>query len=206
MRYWKPKPIVGEPKLAMMIASYLDSERLCHALECLLHSFGAQTYPHWEAHIVHDGPLPYAGANAERFEQAVPGRVKFFREPKNIGHFGHKYRRRYALKAEAQYIGFTNQDNYYAPTYFEWLISELQRKKAEFAYCDMVHSHKTWKPMTTAPRYRHLDVGGFIVTQDLVRRTEWRDFSFKGDGTYINELVGRARGVVKVPATLFVHN
>lgn len=206
MRYWTPREFTDPPTVTMLVASYLNGDRSnrLHALRCLLCSFMAQTYPHWRAVVVHDGPLDQP--EIVDYVAKLDSRIAFETTPGKIGHFGHKYRHQYASKVADGWIGFTNDDNYYAPVYFEWLLSHALRQKAEMVYCDMVHSHKMWKPMTTQARYKYLDLGGFLATAALIKKTPWTDFSFKGDGTYINALRQRARKVVKVDATLFVHN
>lgn len=204
MRFWTPRDFTERPKLTMLVASYLgDEPRRFHTLRCLLASFSSQTYPNWEAVVVHDGPMQ--SWYREKLGEC-DSRVRIEETPAKIGHFGHKYRHRYACGVTEGWIGFTNDDNYYAPTYFEWMLAEGIAKKAEFVFCDMVHSHKQWRPFPTQPRYKKLDLGGFIAKKELVHRTPWTDFSFKGDGTYINALVANAKKTHKVGATLFVHN
>ena len=136
----------------------------------------------------------------------LDGRISLEQTPNQIGHFGHKYRHPYALKVPDGWIGFTNDDNYYMPVYFEWMLHEAVTRRAEFVYCGLVHSHKMWKPFQTLPRYRHLDLGGFLAKASLVHSVPWTDYSFKGGGTYINALAAKSRKTVKVAATLFVHN
>lgn len=203
MRFWKPKQIDDQPLVRLVVASYLNEERVSRraALHCLLHSLRAQTYANWNLTVVHDGPCDWQLVLPE-----PDARIEFLTTPRKIGHFGHKYRRRYALEGPGDVIGFTNDDNYYAPTYLEWMLHTMQKERAEFVYCDMVHSHQMWKPFKTEPKYRKLDLGGFLVKRRLVENVPWTDFSFKGDGTYINALVAKARRTAKVNATLFVHN
>jgi hypothetical protein len=209
MRYWakQNKKIRGQPLLSMTIASYLNEDpRRLDALTCLLYSFKAQTYAKWTATVVHDGPCQNGFNLSAYLKQAIGDkRISVVTTPERLMHHGHPYRREQALLTQGDYLGFTNDDNYYAPVYFEWMLSELTAG-ADFVYCDMVHSHKLWQPFKTEPRYKKLDMGGFVASRQLVELTPWTDFSFKGDGTFIDALQVRARKVVKVPATLFVHN
>ncbi len=201
MRYWTPREIADPPLFTMVVASYLNGDpRRVAALKCLLASLAAQTYPNWRAIVIHDGPcsVPFVPDDNRVIFRCTPGK---------IGHHGHKYRHPAAMTLKPDgWVGFTNDDNYYMPTYVEWLLSEAIAKKAELVYCNMIHSHKLWKPFTTKPRYRHLDVGGFIARVSLVQRTPWTDFSFKGDGIYINGLAAASKKTIKIDATLFVHN
>jgi hypothetical protein len=90
--------------------------------------------------------------------------------------------------------------------YFEWLLHLLTTQPADFAYCDMVHSHEQWTFFRTTPRMSGLDLGGWLARADLVKATPWRDFGFAGDGTFIEDLVARAPRLAHAPACLFVHN
>lgn len=206
MRYWKPKPIQGEPHVTIVVASYMNEERRNRLpmLRCLLYSLLSQTYTKWNAVVVHDGPLDAEIQAA--VTRDLPDKISLVTTPRKIGHFGHKYRRRYALEGPNDVVGFTNDDNYYAPTYLEWCLSIMTTQKIPFVYCDMIHSHKLWKPLNTLPQRGRLDLGGFLVRRSLVEATPWDDFSFSGDGKYINALVARAKKTAKVAATLFVHN
>lgn len=210
MRYWKPRKFERQPLVSMVVATYLEDPYRCQSLVALLAALHVQTYHNWEAIVVHDGPCPVT-LDRERLDELGPGdgvqRVYFHETKERRRQFGHPHRYWAATTlAKGEIIGFTNDDNYYAPVYFEWLVSEMLRQEADFVHCDMVHSHQLWQFFPTKPRYKKLDLGGFLVRAELVRSTPWTDFSFRGDGSYINALVQKARKVVKVPACLFVHN
>lgn len=210
MRFWKPRAITNPPSVMMLVASYLDGEhdRRWDTLQCLLYSLKAQTYQNWQVVVVHDGPIAHDHASLKLMDRVseIDPRITLVETDERLKSFGHKHRHEYAKASSADILGFTNDDNYYAPVYFEWMIHEMLAKKAELAYCDMVHSHKLWKPFTTAPRYKHLDMGGFLAKRSLVERTPWTDYSFSGDGMFINALTANSRKTVKVASTLFVHN
>lgn len=208
MRYWnrKPHPVPGEPLVTMLVASYLtDDLRREASLRCLLASFEAQTYKNWQAVVVHDGPVT-RGTFSEDDPIGDSGRVNLVQTPERLGQFGHPHRHKFASQVESGWVGFTNDDNYYMPVYFEAMLSEALSKGADFVYCDMVHSHQMWKPFRTQPRCSRLDLGGFLARVELVKRTPWTDFSFRGDGVYIDALVANSGKIAKVDATLFVHN
>lgn len=86
------------------------------------------------------------------------------------------------------------------------MLHALVSQSAEFAYCDLVHSHHGWAYFPTVPRKGGLDLGAWIARANLVKATPWRDWDFAGDGTFIDDLVCRAQGVVHVRAWLFIHN
>lgn len=194
----------GRPLLGVGVASYLADPRRVASLRCLVESWRAQTYDHWRMLITHDGPLP-EGVSVP-FDDP---RVSFSCSPIRLSKFGHPHRQGAidSLKADCQWLVLTNDDNYYAPVFAQWLLSTAVAGRARMAYCNCVHSHKMWKPLVTEARRGKLDLGGLIVESRLAASVPFSDFSFSGDGTWIDGLVAKVSGkVVKVPASLFVHN
>lgn len=210
VRYWQPRVVPGEPRVGVAIASFLnDCQRRVSALRCLLHSLCAQTYPHWRALVVHDGAVAPGVATP----LVDDPRVQLWETPQRKQKFGHPWRQAAMdkLMGDCAWLLLTNDDNYYCPTFFEWLLSEGCKGNVKtqplLVYCDMVHSHKFWRAMTTAPRYRHLDLGGLLVKSSLAKKVPFDKDTFSGDGDWIDRL-SKAAGarVAKVKATLFVHN
>lgn len=177
---------------------------------CLLFSLKAQTYKNWRCVVVHDGPAP-PGIFAAMTAAIADTRVTFSQTDVRKQQFGHPWRQNtlLALGEDCTWVGSTNDDVYYAPTYLEWLLSVGQAEQPEcwFVYADMVHSHQRWKPMTTRAKHKHLDLGGFLVRSHLVKRVPFDKYTFNGDGDWINRLAAAAgHRVQKVSATLYVHN
>lgn len=215
MRYWKPKLKAG-PTVGIVVASYLnEDERRVPALTSLLASIAAQTYQNWRLKIIHDGPTTVSLPQNELIKDP---RVEFLCTKERKLKHGHPHRHEHAVApfkyqgtdAEAatnpDYLMFTNDDNYYMPVFLEWMLSEAVALKTDFVYCDMVHSHRMWQHFVTTPKKGRIDLGSFLVHRSLVEKTPWTDFSFAGDGTYIEALVASATRVRKLDATLFVHN
>jgi glycosyltransferase involved in cell wall biosynthesis len=198
-RNWTPLPIPGRPKVSIVVATYQQTDELA----CLLYSFKAQTYDNWEIILVHDGPDPEARAVVARVGDA---RIRLIETPERKGQYGHPWRKLGIDGCTGDYIGLSNADNYYMPVYFEWMLSALVTQNAEFAFCNMVHSYLHWGPFTTRPEKGGLDLGAWIAKASLVQATPWWDMGFMGDGTFIEDLLRKARGVVHVPGCLFVHN
>lgn len=212
MRYWKTKHIAKPYKVGIGVAAYLnEDERHRHALRCLVASFQAQTWQNWKMLIVHDGPVVGAENDAvlNAFE-VTDKRVVVVRTPERLQQFGHPHRQLAidSLTKECDWITLTNQDNYYVPVFVEWLLfAGTATPGCGLVHCDMVHSHKNWKPLVTEPRYKHLDLGGFMVKSSVAAQVPFDNFAFNGDGDWINRLVSKVRNHVQhVPATLFVHN
>lgn len=199
IRGWTPLPVRGRPKVSVAVATFEQRAELA----CLLYSFVAQTYPHWEAVVVHDGPGPAA---REVVERIADPRVRLIETPERRGGFGHPWRELGIDACTGDYIGLTNGDNYYAPVYFEWMLHLLTTRGADVAYCDWVHSHTQWSVMRAGPGKWMIDLGCWIARAGLVKATPWRDFAFEGDGTFFEDLLRKAAAVVHLPKPLFVHN
>lgn len=184
----------------MIVAAY---ERP-RPLACLLHSFLCQTYENFEVLIIHDGP---GAAAREVVERIGDRRIKFMETDRRTNQFGHPLRKLGIGYCSGQYVGMSNDDNYYVPVYFEWMLHSLVASGALFAYCNTIHSHHLWQPYDTKPMRGALDAGAWIADTELVKTTEWTDFGSAGDGTYIDALVAKAQNrIVKVPGYVFVHN
>lgn len=200
MRFWRSKPVPGNPLVSMVVAAYVvDEPRRRAALECLLKSFEAQTHSNWEAVVVHDGPGLGSFANLD-------SRIHLIETQERKQNFGHPWRQFGIEKTRGKYVGMTNGDNYYAPAYFEAMLRSLIANNADFIHCDMIHSHKIWKPLPTKLKRGQIDLGCWLASGDLVRSTPWKDISFAADWTYIQELTRKAGKVVKLSNFMFVHN
>ncbi len=192
----------------MVVASYLNNDpRRIDSLMCLVYSIRAQTYKNWELVIIHDGPITdpnvektFLDLNKMPLVSAVISEVR-----KND--FGHSWRHwGICHKATGQYVGLSNDDNYYMPNYFEWMLWEMITKEAELSICNMVHSHRQWQVIFSKPERGYVDAGNWIATMELARSVPWTDKGFAGDWTYFNALQTKARTLAKVKGVLFVHN
>ncbi len=192
-------PIHGTPKVSMAVATYRPSDELA----CLLYSLKAQTYDHGEVILVHDGPGPKALAVVGRIGDP---RIRLVEAPERQGHYGHPWRQLGIDHCTGDYIGLSNGDNYYAPVYFEWMLYALTTQDADFAACNMIHSYLRWAPFTTRPEKGGMDLGAWIARAALVKSTPWRDTDIQADGTFVEEMLRKARRVTHVPGWLFVHN
>lgn len=207
MRYWpkKRKPIVGNPSVGISVATY----RQTHCLHALLSSLQAQTYNNFHVYVVHDGPWD----QGVKFDIGMrfDSRFSCHETGQRMNQFGHNNRvagMALALSDEFDYIGTCNGDSYYAPTYIEWMLMELQARKAAFAYCNMVHSHKLWQPMKTEIKRGKIDVGCWLAESHLVASTPWESREFAADWVYINAMTKKLKPnqIAKVDGYLYHHN
>lgn len=213
MRFWNSRKIAGTPKVGIAVASYLVAEpRRRRSLECLIAAMQAQTYANWQLLIVHDGMVAHTSEENRtlaRLRELDFERIEVWETAERKQQFGHSHRQsaiERMLQSGCEWIGLTNDDNYYVPVYLEWMIATAQEKKAEFVYCDCVHSHKQWKPMPGVLKRGHIDLGSFLVHHTLARKVKFDKFTFNGDWDYINRLTSASKKIAKVPGTLFIHN
>lgn len=212
MRFWKKKDIPGNPRVGIGVAScFAEGSGSRKAVQHLLSAFQQQTYANWTMLVLNDGPMSTTDREEMGFlSLRVAGSLSFY-EMERKGHHGHPHRQTALtslMNAGCNWLMSTNADNYYMPVFLEALLAEGAAKDADVVYCDMVHSHQLWKPMTTKFQYKHLDLGGFIVRDRLARKVAFDKFTFNGDGDWIDRLAAATtpQRVVKVPHTLFVHN
>jgi hypothetical protein len=211
MRYFKPKKIPGSPTVGVAVAAFLNEDARRHAsLLCLAYSFLAQSYPRWKLLVVHDGPPAPAAEPVLEQLRRLDKRVKVEVTQERVKQFGHPHRQAAVERLIAdgcEWVGLTNDDNYYAPAYLEAMLgAALDKPPAELVYCDLVHSHKMWRPVSTAPARGKLDLGAFLVRAALCRKIRFDNYGFAGDGDYISRMARAAKVVRKLPGTLFVHN
>jgi hypothetical protein len=212
MRYWKKfkadHGLESQPDvtIGMVVATYQQT----HALETLLRSFQAQTHRNFRIAVAHDGPWDPQHVLDLRFKFGSDDRFIFTSSEKRENVFGHNLREqeRVDMAARTDLMGFCNGDVYYAPTFFEWMAAVMVKHQSGFGYCNMLHSHRLWQPMTTELKRGKIDVGCFLASSDLVLETPWTSTEFAADWFYIRELTkGLARTeIVKIDGFLYVHN
>lgn len=214
MRFWKTKLLPRCPQVGIAVAAYLGDDnaysmRLHAALCGLVASFQGQTHQKWKLDVVHDGPAQWGEAQGVLRGMEQDKRIIVTETETRKKDFGHPHRQaaiERLLASDCDWIGLTNQDNWYAPTYLEWLLHEAMTKKAELVYCDFVSSHKMWKPVTTVLRRGGIDLGCFLAHRSVVEKVKFDKFTFAGDWDYISRLASASKRTAKVNATLFVHN
>jgi glycosyltransferase involved in cell wall biosynthesis len=208
VRYWKSRSIPGEPSVSVVVAAYtVGQPRLQDALMAFLYSLRAQTYPRWEALVLHDGP---GSGMVDRVAGVGDGRISFVETQERREKFGHPWRQRGIDEAKGDWLVLTNADNYYAPVFLEWLLHTGVTTVSPMVHCDLVHSHRNWSVMSSAPYRGCLDLGAVMVRSDLARRVPFDNHEFHGDGVWIDGLrtlvEGEGGEVRKVSAALLTHN
>jgi glycosyltransferase involved in cell wall biosynthesis len=194
-------PLPGNPKVSFVVAAYKRPMQIMVTLSSIL----SQSHQNFEIIVVHDGPdWEEVKKSVDKFED---DRIKWHVMPENMDDFGNSSKEYGSTLATGDYIGHSNDDNYYAPVYFEWVLSEMINKDAQFGYCNMAHSNFGWDKLECAPQQCRIDGGGWLCEADIVKATPWGNKKFcTADGVYVENLVSRCRNTVRVDGILFVHN
>jgi hypothetical protein len=194
-----------QDKIRICISSYFNGDKkMIDAAFACVYSFLCQTYDNYEIYIHHDGPLNDPTI-ANKFRN-LSDKITFIDNLEHKGHWGFFHRHNVAMmEPHADWILFTNEDNYYVPVFLERMISAAKNKGSKMAYCDSVHSHFNYGVLDTSVNVARIDMGSFITHMDLIKTTPWTSFDSVADGIYACQ-VGSKTNPVKVPGILFVHN
>jgi hypothetical protein len=182
-----------EPLVSMAVRVKYAPDRLLAFLLCMRR----QRYDNWEVVAVTDGPNPAA---AKVVAEMRDPRVRLIETEKPLGRWGHPYRQRGLDACRGEFIGMSNDDNYYVPGYFEQMVHAMP--DADLAICPMLHSYFGWRMNNPGS-----DLGAWLARATLIRKVPWTGVDFTSDRDYIRELTVAAKGrVVTVDRALFVHN
>ena len=201
-------------ELTVVCVSY----RRYRNIPVLIHAFLAQTLQNFKLLVIHDGPDAEMDALLAPFRRSDPDVVDYRFTETRFKDYGHSLRDMGIRLADTEYLLLTNDDNYYVPTFLEYMFAPVHgaTRRPDIVYCDMIHSHNNpgitrqppYRPFETKPERYCIDIGCFIARTELAKQVGFRDKRSAGDATYFEDLL-RAAGdpvVVKVPHVLFVHN
>lgn len=186
--------------LSFVSVAYQRPLLLRSLISCIL----AQSFKDFELLIIHDGPdgAESSEAVAKSFGDS---RVRFHVTDHRFNDYGHSLREMSTAMCQGEFVGHTNDDNYYVPCYFERMMPPLLSNHADFVYCDMIHSHFNYAIFPTTPKQCAIDAGGWIARKSNLPE-KWLDKGWCGDGYYVEQILKTGARPVKVPGVLFVHN
>lgn len=186
------------------------------SLSILVQSFLNQTNPNWQLHVIHDG-------HDETFQTQMQAycekdnRIRFSWTRERCNDWGHTLRNEGLKLSTGEYILITNGDNYYVPSFVEFMMKEIENCDPDVLIYDMIHSHDL-PGGRNLPAYSffqtdfsrcNIDMGAAVVRGDLARRAGFRDRSHDADATYFEDVLAAKQSdlrIVKVNRVLFVHN
>jgi glycosyltransferase involved in cell wall biosynthesis len=167
-------------------------------LKLFILSMQRQRHDNWEMIAVTDGPNEPA---ARLIAEVNDPRIRLIETEKRLGRWGHPYRQRGLDACRGDYIGLSNDDNYYVPGYIEQMLHAMG-DTADLVLCQLLHSHSGWKVDPPGN-----DLGAWIARASLIRKVPWTGQDFASDRDYLVSLVAQAQGrVATVARPLFIHN
>lgn len=206
MRNWKKRYVDPSFKVGISIVTYNQT----HCLASLIHSIRSQGYDLYRGSIIHDGP--WTDLAFKTCQNAIDGDTRFemLASETRANKFGHNLRQIGFDRAVADgcnWLCTMNGDCWYAPTYFEWMLSKATESNANFIYSNLVHSHTLWQPLRAEVRRGCIDAGSWIAHTSLVGDTKWDNLSFAGDWDFIKRLKEKPNfKPAKVEGFIYVHN
>lgn len=174
----------------------------------IISSLILQTHKNWELILIHDGP------NDNNLKSLIPDddRIKYIETEERKGNYGH-HLRQWALKELelGDFVAITNADNYYVPTFAEYMVKGFSKSHTAVAtYCtETVHSYKAWQVLPAKLERGFLDCGAVVIKSNIAKEVGWRDIhEHSADWTFFSDIAAKYswRNFLPVKGTLFVHN
>jgi len=199
------------PRLSIVCVSYKRYKEI----HVLINSILSQTCGAWELIVIHDGPDENMRHLAETYVRS-DARIRYFETKDRFNDFGHSLRDWGMTLANGDYLLITNDDNYYAPTFVEYMLRAACQDELDFVLCDMVHNHRfpgryrslPYEVFVSVPRKHFIDIGNFIVKSSIAQKTGFKGRDFDADGDFVDAIIRqnpRLR-LGKVHKILYVHN
>lgn len=176
----------------------------------IISSLSLQTHHNWNLILIHDGPSDMSKA----IYNLILGdpRITFVETESRTGNWGHGLRQMALENYElGDYVVITNADNYYVPTFVEYMIKGFSKSHTAVAtYCDkMTHSYKAWDVIQCRLERGYIDCGGVMVKSEIAKEVGWKNTTeHSADWLYFTEIASRYtwRNFIPVKGNLFVHN
>ncbi len=173
-------------------------------LHAMIFSLQRQTHTEWEGVVVTDGPNDAA---RRLVESMGDDRLVFVETPEAKGFWGHPYRDLAISRCTGEWIGLTNDDNYYVPGYLKEMVEGIDlHPDAAMVMCNMLHKDFNWAVCKCRPQVTECDLGNWIVRADIAKSTPWPGNDVADDGRYVERLSVKARHVVLIDKPLFIKN
>jgi hypothetical protein len=203
-------------------------------IHVLINSILCQTVNNWKLLIIHDGHdgkmEREVGHYTKKYET-----IEYLETDRRFNDYGHSLREIGIRMVETPYLMMTNDDNYYAPKYLEYMFHAIKEKNLDFVLCNMVSSHdfllaekppfpiymnlfqtvdgsykqSPYNVINSIPKKHCIDIGNFIIKSEIAKSVGFREKGFCADGTFVEDVMSLYEGKIrvgKVDKVLFVHN
>lgn len=172
-----------------------------------------QTHKDWELILIHDGPSDGTVNIKGIVGAANDNRITYIETKERKGNWGF-YWRQWALNelktSESEYVVMTNSDNYYVPTFCQFMLKGFEKDGVIGVYCDkMIHSYTNWEIINCKMEQGFVDSGNVMVRRDAATDVGWNDIkSHSSDFYYFRDIMEKygKENFVSVKGVLFIHN
>ncbi len=181
----------------------------------IISSLICQTHQNWELLLINDNPVTFAKDFTAKIVFAANDKRINYIKRERAANYGHPHRQ-WALKElhrlcpDADYVVITNADNYYVPTFLEYMLEGFRLNPlAKAVYCSaMVHSYKKWEVIPCRLERGYLDCGGVVIKKDVACEVGWNSFEHSSDWTYFSDIIKQygMKSFAVVKGVLFTHN
>lgn len=204
-----PLPAQSNKRVTFVAMVYNTYPEIVSSLMC-------QTHKDWELILIHDGPSDGSVNIKGIVEAANDPRIIYLETKERKGNWGF-FHRQWALNqlkfgklgSESDYVVMTNGDNYYCPTFCEYMVKGF-KEGVIGVYCDkMVHSYTNWEIINCRMEQGFIDSGNVMIRRDVATEVGWNDIkSHSADFYYFRDIMEKygKENFVPVKGLLFVHN
>ncbi len=153
----------------------------------LVSSFLVQSNSNWKLVIIHDGK---ASDGVHNIINLFPDdRISFLETPERYENYGHPNRKLGLDLLESNskdWVLLTNDDNYYIPKFVEF-TSKACTGNTGLIYWNTIHSHQDYNLHYSTIVECGIDMGAFIVRNDVAKAVGFPWTHYSADGTYAVE-------------------
>ncbi len=173
-----------------------------------------QTHKDWELILIHDGPN---STNLGQFVKAINDpRITYIETKERLEKWGHPHRQwalqelgKGALSPNAEFVCITNADNYYAPTYLEYMLRGFSENIVGTYCSQMVHSYIGHGVINCRLEQGYVDCAGVMLRKNIACEIGWNHpDAHSSDWLFFNDVIKKytREAFVKVNGCLLVHN
>ena len=202
-----------KPWITVIVVAY---KRYNH-IPIMIHSFLTQTNPNWKMVILHDGP-DEEHTNIVQPYLEKHSNIEYHQSKERYNDWGHSLRE-WGINefVDTPWTLITNDDNYYVPTFLDECYSVISdQNNAEFIMVDCLMNtvvsnavnQNKYQVQYTFPKTTLIDMGSFIVKQDILKTVGFKSKTFSADGVLVDSIIDTYPDLncYKINQALFVHN
>ena len=167
--------------------------------------------------ILHDGP-DEEHTNIVQPYLEKHSNIEYHQSKERYNDWGHSLRE-WGINefVDTPWTLITNDDNYYVPTFLDECYSVISdQNNAEFIMVDCLMNtvvsnalnQNKYQVQYTFPKTTLIDMGSFIVKQDILKTVGFKSKTFSADGVLVDSIIDTYPDLncYKINQALFVHN